>query len=90
MFIEYPKALYKDGIGSSLEELPCVVVASREEEDAKNAEGWFEIGTAPAQSESDPDDIKAGLRAQLEPLGVQVDNRWGVKRLQEELAKVSP
>lgn len=48
MFIEYPKALYKDGIGSSFEELPYVVVNNGSEESAKNAEGWFEIGKGPS------------------------------------------
>lgn len=47
MFIEYPKALYKDGVGSSYEELPHVVVNSLEEEQQQNACGWFEIGKAP-------------------------------------------
>ena len=47
MFIEYPKALYKDGIGSIFEELPYVVVNDADEEAAQNAEGWYEIGKAP-------------------------------------------
>lgn len=47
MFIEYPKALYMGGVADSYVETPYVVVNSAEEEAAKNAEGWFQIGKAP-------------------------------------------
>lgn len=46
--VEYPKALYQGGIGSQFEELPYVVVKDAAEEKAQNAQGWFEIGKAPA------------------------------------------
>lgn len=52
MFAEYPKALYKDGIGGQFEQLPCVVANDSKEEAEKNAEGWFEIGKAPALVEA--------------------------------------
>lgn len=45
--IEYPKALYMGGVADSYVETPYVVVNSAEEEAAKNAEGWFQIGKAP-------------------------------------------
>lgn len=54
MFIEYPKALYMGGIGALYEELPHVVVNSREEEQAQNEKGWFEIGKAPSSGEEKP------------------------------------
>lgn len=45
--IEYPKALYMGGVADSYVETPYVVVNNAEEEAAKNAEGWFQIGKAP-------------------------------------------
>lgn len=92
--IEYPKALYKDGVGAQFEQLPCVTVNSREEEAAKNAEGWYQIGAAPVVETTEPaqetsaDDL-ATLRDALAAKGVSVDGRWGAARLREELAKVA-
>lgn len=84
--IEYPKALYKDGIGTRFEELPCVVVNSPEEEAEQNAAGWFQIGAAPVVAQSD--DVES-LRAALTEKGIAVDKRWGLARLREELEKVA-
>ena len=61
MFIEYPKALYKDGVGSIFEELPYVVVNSADEEKRQNAQGWFEIGKAQA-AESEEDQSESAKR----------------------------
>lgn len=88
--MEYPKALYHGGIGAQFEQLPCVVVNSAEDEAAKNAEGWFEIGKAPAIEEQNPEQDEAeNLRTVLASKGVTADRRWGVARLREELAKVA-
>lgn len=37
----------------------------------------------------EPPDEEAELRAELTRLGVEVDGRWGAKRLREEMEKVS-
>lgn len=92
--IEYPKALYKDGVGAQFEQLTCVTVGSREEEEAQNAQGWYQIGEAPVVEAAEPaqetpaDDL-ATLREALAAKGVAVDGRWGAARLREELAKVA-
>ena len=58
MFIEYPKALYIDGVASSYEETPYRVVHNAEEEEFANSEGWFEIGKAPSVDQEQDEPIK--------------------------------
>lgn len=62
MFIEYPKALYKDGVGSLYDDLPYVVVNSLEEEQEQNAQGWFEIGKASPVVQADESEDKPAKR----------------------------
>lgn len=54
-------------------------------EEPKAVEGSAE---ASAATPKEPDELDV-LRAQLKEKGVEVDNRWGKKRLQEELEKVT-
>lgn len=42
--------------------------------------------SAPAAPASE-DEAKAALTAKAEELGIKVDARWGVKRLEDEIAK---
>lgn len=92
MFVEYPKALYKQGD----ETLEWRVVQSAFEEAASNGDGFFPIGCAPhedpaiePESADDSTDEKASLVAKLLDAGVEIDRRWGLKRLGEEVAKLN-
>lgn len=57
-----------------------VLVKSKEDEEA--------LLPKPVEPEPETDD-KAELTAKLEAAGVEVDKRWGLKRLQEELDKLN-
>lgn len=83
MNYEFPKALYKDGKWDGVSEPDCVDVNSREEQDAQAANGYYPFGTA---MQDDTPEVHV-LREQLESKGVKVDKRWGIERLQAEIAK---
>lgn len=71
---EYPKKITVDG--------KRVLVKSKEEEDT--------LLPKPVEPAAEPEtDDKAELTAKLEAAGVEVDKRWGLKRLQEELDKLN-
>jgi hypothetical protein len=64
-----------------------VEMASAEIEVAK-ATGWFDIaGSAKAAKKDDDEPDVDDLRKQAEDLGIDVDKRWGVERLQSEIDK---
>ena len=77
MFQEYPKALY---LGADVEQAVKVVFGEQEEADAREA-GYRSLG------EGAPDERDA-LAAEAGALGIAVDGRWSVKRIQAEIAKV--
>lgn len=70
-------------------------VANTEDEHiALTAAGYGPAFVAPAVSAStasaaaaSEDEAKAALIAKAEELGIKVDARWGVKRLEDEIAK---
>lgn len=82
MFHEYPKAVYKGGD----ESLEWRIVNGAEAEKLAEDDGFSVIGT---KIEIVPDTVPLidALRAEAESLGVEVDRRWGEKRLAEEISK---
>lgn len=55
------------------------------DEEASLGEGWGKVAEKAQSIESELD----SLIAQAESLGIKIDNRWGVKRLREEIEKAS-
>jgi hypothetical protein len=80
-FQEFPKVIYKGG--DVLKEAIVVLDAGQE---ALSLEAGFEPATAQYDAH-DKANEKELLIAQAEEKGIQVDARWGIKRLQDEIAK---
>lgn len=57
--------------------------------DEDEHERLTEMGYAPAFAPG-PDDALQAARAAAAAAGVVVDNRWSIRRLNEEIAKVTP
>lgn len=57
--------------------------------DEDEHERLTEMGYAPAFTLG-PDDALQAARAAAAAAGVVVDNRWSIRRLNEEIAKVTP
>jgi len=80
-FQEFPKVIYKGG--DVLKEAIVVLDAGQE---LLSLEAGFE--PAKAQDEAqDKASEKELLITEAEAKGIQVDARWGIKRLQDEIAK---
>jgi hypothetical protein len=78
-----PKAVRVTEAGEVVEDAPepTALDEARSREDAEG-EG------VPADEDADPrDDERNALRREAEGLGIDIDLRWGVKRLQDEIAK---
>lgn len=85
MFVEYPKALYKNGTFNYEDEIDTITVHNKQEEDAAADDGYYAFGTGPKEVQ-ETNEVQF-LRAQLTAKGVKVDNRWGLDRLKEEVSK---
>ena len=79
--IEYPKALYKGDVVNDVSDVVIVEDAASEAAQRKNG---YAMHAEIIEGEK-PDD-RASLAKQAESLGIDVDARWGVRRLLSEIA----